>query len=150
MTTDLRQPSPSVLQPVTVERILVAYDASGPSDRALDLAIRMAKFFGAALAVLSVVPHRPGRPGQDPWDDEALHQSELAAARAVLRDRDFEATYILETGDAPTTIERVVVEGGFDTVVLGSRGLRWAARALQGSVSEHVLTHSHATVVVTH
>jgi nucleotide-binding universal stress UspA family protein len=150
MSADHSGPSAAVAQPLTVERILVAYDASGPSDRALDLAIRMARFFGATLAVLSVVPYRPGRPGQDPWDDEALHQSELAAARALLRDRNFEAKYLLESGDVATTIERVIVEGGFDTVVLGSRGLRWAARALQGSVSEHVVTHSRATVVVTH
>ena len=68
----------------------------------------------------------------------------------MLRDRNFEATFLLETGDVATTIERVIVDGGFDTVVLGSRGLRWAARTLRGSVSEHVVTHSHATVVVTH
>ena len=95
-------------------------------------------------------PYRPGRPGQDPWDDEAIHRSELAAAQSVLRDHNIEAMFILEAGDIAATIERVTVEGGFDTVVLGSRGLSWAARTLQGSVSEHVVTHSRATVVVTH
>ena len=65
MSTELRQPGAAVPQPLTVEKILVAYDASGPSDRALDLAIRMAKLFGGTLAVLSVVPvsARPARPG---------------------------------------------------------------------------------------
>ena len=35
-----------------------------------------------------------------------------------------------------------------DMVVLGSRGLGLVSRALQGSVSEHVATHAHATVVI--
>jgi nucleotide-binding universal stress UspA family protein len=33
-------------------------------------------------------------------------------------------------------------------VVVGSRGLGLLSRALQGSVSEHVATHSRTTVVV--
>ena len=42
------------------------------------------------------------------------------------------------------------MEGGFDTIVIGSRGLSALDRALHGGVSEHVVTHSSATVVVTH
>lgn len=99
---------------------------------------------------MSVVPQRPGRPGSDPWDDEEFHRRELAGARALLRGHDIEAQFILKMGDVATTIERAVVEGDFDTVVVGSRGLGWAGRAFQGSVSEHVATHSRATMIVTH
>jgi nucleotide-binding universal stress UspA family protein len=35
-------------------------------------------------------------------------------------------------------------------VILGSRGLGTAARVLQGSVSEHVATHTKSTVVIVH
>jgi nucleotide-binding universal stress UspA family protein len=150
MSIDIKGPAATSRRPVTIEKILVAYDASEPSDRALDLAIQLAKSFSGSVAILSVVPQRPGRAGSDPWDDTELHRSELAAAHAVLRDRDIEARFILKTGEVAATIERAIVEGGFDTVVLGSRGLGWAARALQGSVSEHVATHSRATVIVTH
>jgi len=38
--------------------------------------------------------------------------------------------------------------GGFDTIVIGSRGLGVVSRFLQGSVSEHVATHADATVVI--
>jgi nucleotide-binding universal stress UspA family protein len=149
MTIDVVQAA-APANSVTIERILVAYDASSPSDRALDLAVRLATSFGGSIAVLSVVPQRPGRAGSDPWDDQDTHRRELAAARAVLHDRGVEAQFILKTGDIATSIEHAIVEGQFDTVVLGSRGLGWAARALQGSVSEHVATHSKATVIVTH
>ena len=51
-------------------------------------------------------------------------------------------------GDPARTIERVADERGYDTIIIGSRGLGTVARTLQGSVSEHVATHAHATVVV--
>ena len=46
------------------------------------------------------------------------------------------------------TIERVADERGYDTIVIGTRGVRSLARTLQGSVSEHVASHAHVTVVV--
>ena len=51
-------------------------------------------------------------------------------------------------GDPAKTIERIAAEGGFDTVILGSRGLGAISRALQGSISEHVSTHAETTVIV--
>jgi nucleotide-binding universal stress UspA family protein len=45
-------------------------------------------------------------------------------------------------------IEQVAEKGGYDTVVVGARGLGALGRILQGSVSEHVATHANATVIV--
>ena len=53
-------------------------------------------------------------------------------------------------GDPAKTIEHIAEEGGFDTIVIGSRGLSAVGRVLQGSVSERVATHTTATVVITH
>jgi len=50
--------------------------------------------------------------------------------------------------DPARTIERIAMDGGYDTVILGSRGLGAVSRALQGSISEHVATHAEATVIV--
>ena len=55
-----------------------------------------------------------------------------------------------QSADPARTIERIAAEGGFDTIVIGSRGLSALDRVLRGSVSEHVVTHSPAIVVVTH
>ena len=51
-------------------------------------------------------------------------------------------------GDVAKTIERVADERGYDTIVVGARGLGSLAKVLQGSVSEHVASHAHATVIV--
>ncbi len=131
-----------------MKRILVAFDGGEPARRALDTAIDLAKKFDALIAIVSVVPFHPGRSPVDPSDDQAVHAKELLEARAILAESGIEADLLEPIGDPARTIERIAVDGGFDTVVLGSRGLSAASRFLQGSVSEHVATHSEVTVVI--
>ena len=131
-----------------MKNILVAYNGDEPSKRALDMAMDLTKRFDASLSVVSVVPTRPGRFPVDPWDDTSVHAQELLEARRMLREKGIEAELIEPTGDPAPTIERIADEGGYDVVVIGSRGLNAMGRILQGSVSEHVATHARATVVV--
>jgi nucleotide-binding universal stress UspA family protein len=131
-----------------MKKILVAYDGGQPAKRALDLAGELAQRYGAHVGVVSVVPVHPGRSPIDPWDDRAVHTAELAEARRVLATRGIEAVLHEPEGDPARTIEQVAEDGAYDTVVVGSRGLGVLSRALQGSVSEHVATHSAATVIV--
>ena len=53
-------------------------------------------------------------------------------------------------GDPGGTIERIAEEGGFDTIVIGSRAPGAIDQLVRGSIPEHVVTHTSATVVVTH
>ncbi len=131
-----------------MDKILLAYDGGEPARRALDKAVELAKFSGAEVGVVSVVPVHPGRAPIDPWDDRTVHAEELLEARTLLREAGIEATLIEPGGDPAKEIERIADERGYDTIVIGSRGLSTVARALQGSVSEHVAAHAHATVVV--
>lgn len=131
-----------------MQKLLLAYDGSEHSRRALDLAAEMARRFGAALTVLSVVPVHPGRTPIDPWDDSHVHADELVEARKLLRDQGIEARLVESAGNVPEIIERFAEAGSFDAVIVGSRGLGILGRALQGSVSEHVATHASTTVVV--
>jgi nucleotide-binding universal stress UspA family protein len=135
-----------------MKKILLAYDGGEPARHALDTAAELALTFGASLSVVSVVPvHPSGRAaGSDPWDDTALHAQELAEAGRLLREKGIEADLMEPAGDPAKTIEHIAREGGFDTIVIGSRGLSAIGRALQGSVSEHVATHTTATVVIAH
>ncbi len=133
-----------------MKRILLAYDGTDPSRRALETAAELAHAFGASVAVVSVVPVHGGRIGVDPWDDRSVHASELMEAKKLLQEKGVEARLIEPLGEPAPTIERVAREGEFDTIVLGSRGLGAVERVLRGSVSEHVVTHADATVVVTH
>jgi nucleotide-binding universal stress UspA family protein len=131
-----------------MEKILIAYDGSEPSKRALAAAATLGKAFGARLGVVSVVPHRPGRFPIDPWDDTKVHAEELLEARQLLRAQGLEAELIEPAGDPAVMIEEVAEKGGYDTIVIGARGLGALGRFLHGSVSEHVATHAAATVVV--
>jgi nucleotide-binding universal stress UspA family protein len=131
-----------------MKKILLAYDGGEPAHKALDLTITFAKLLDAEVGVISVVPVHPGRVPVDPWDDRTVHAEELLEARNALREAGIEATLIEPSGDPAKIIERVAEEHDYDTIVIGSRGLGAIARALQGSVSEHVAANAHATVVV--
>jgi nucleotide-binding universal stress UspA family protein len=109
-----------------------------------DLALQ----FGATVSVVSVTPVRPGRAPTDPWDDRPVHLSELREAQQILRERGVEPELLSPQGDPAKTIERIATDGGYDAVVLGSRGLGAVSRVLQGSTSEHVATHAEVTVIV--
>lgn len=131
-----------------MKRILLAYDGGEPAKRALETATELARKFDGVIGVVSVVPFHPGRVGLDPWDDQIVHDQELEEARSLLALQGIEAELLEPIGDPARTIERVARDGGFDTVVIGSRGLGALSRFFQGSVSGHVATHADATVVV--
>ncbi len=133
-----------------MKKILVGYDGSEPAQRALEQAADLATAFGATLTVVSVVPLQPSHLPVDSMDDLIVHDAELVDARTFLATRQIAFELLEPAGDPATTIEQIAAEGGYDTVVLGSRGLGTAARALQGSVSEHVATHAKATTVIVH
>ncbi len=131
-----------------MNKILLAYDGGEPARRALDQTVELAKRFEATVGVISVVPVRPGRAPMDPWDDRTVHAEELLEARKLLREAGIEAELLEPGGDPAKTIERMADERGYDTIVIGTRGLGALGRMLQGSVSEHVATNAHVTVVV--
>lgn len=132
-----------------MKKILVAYDGTEPADHALATAIDLAKAFEAAIGVVSVVPVHPGRSPIDPWDDPAVHADQLRQAQRILTEAGIEAQLHQPSGDPARVIEQKAEEGGYDTIVLGSRGLGGLERVLQGSVSEHVATHAKTTVIIT-
>jgi nucleotide-binding universal stress UspA family protein len=131
-----------------MNKILLAYDGGEPAKRALDQTIELAQKFGASVGVISVVPVHPGRAPIDPWDDRTVHAEELLEARTLLREAGIEAELFEPGGDPAKLIESVADERGYDTIIVGSRGLNALTKMLQGSVSDHVATHAHATVVV--
>ena len=133
-----------------MERILLAYDGGEPARRALETAAELALAFRASLSVVSVVPVGPDGKPTEPWDGGEEHARELHEAKRALAERGLQVDLLEPLGDPARTIERIAAEGGFDTIVIGSRALSDLDRALQGSVSAHVVTHTAATVVVTH
>jgi nucleotide-binding universal stress UspA family protein len=133
-----------------MQRILLAYDGGEPARRALETAAELALAFRASLSVVSVVPVGPDGKPTEPWDGGEAHARELHDAQRALAEHGLQVDLLEPLGDPARTIERIAAEGGFDTIVIGSRGLSALDRVLRGSISEHVVTHTSATVVVTH
>ncbi len=131
-----------------MKRILLAYDGSDPSKRALDQVAELATALKADVSVVSVIPARPGPVPLDPWDDRAVHADALREARKALAERGIEAHLLEPAGDPARTIEHLADDGNYDMVVVGSRGMGLLGRLLQGSVSEHVATHARASVII--
>jgi nucleotide-binding universal stress UspA family protein len=133
---------------LAMKRILVAYDGGEPAHRALDTAIDLATHLEGLITVVSVVPVHPGVGPMYPWDDDQIHAAALEEARRILAERGMTAELLEPIGDPARTIERIAEDGGFDTIVVGSRRLGQLSRFVQGSVSSHVASHANATVVV--
>jgi nucleotide-binding universal stress UspA family protein len=131
-----------------MKRILIAYDGGEPARKALDAAADLAKRYGAEIGVISVIPMHTAAVGVEPWDDRAEHERELLEAQRILREQGIEPELIEPYGDPAWTIEKVAEERGYDTIVVGSRGLGAVSRFFQGSVSGHVASHARATVIV--
>jgi nucleotide-binding universal stress UspA family protein len=131
-----------------MQKLLLAYDGTDHSRRALELTATMAHKFGAEVTVVSVVPTRSGRSPVDPWDDSTIHTQELLEAGRLLREDGIEPRLVETYGSVPETIEKLAAAGDFDAIIVGSRGLSMLDRALQGSVSEHVAANAETTVIV--
>jgi len=131
-----------------MKRILVAYDGEEPARRALETAIELAERFHGSIGVVSVVPALPPAAAAIPWDGPDAYDRDLAEAKAILAEHGMEAELMEPIGSPGPTIERIAEDGGYDTIVVGSRRLGPVSRFLQGSVSSHVATHANATVVV--
>lgn len=131
-----------------MKKVLVAYDGTEGADRALKTTIDLAKAFHAEVGVVSVIPVHPGRITVDPWDDRPVHEEQLRQAHTILTEAGIEARLIEPAGPPAVVIEDEAEKGGYDTIVVGSRGLNALNRVLEGSVSEHVATHAKATVVI--
>ncbi len=129
--------------------VLIAYDASEPSRRALD---RVATFMpSASVAVVTVAAPVYRDPTLAKFADEAeqeRQQAALAEATARLAENGIEARTAAPVGDGAAEIVRIAAESGADLVVLGARGLNPLKRLVLGSVSTKVLHDAPCDVLV--
>ena len=136
-----------------MKTIVVGYDESDGSDRALERAADIAEAFGAQLVVTSVAPVMVGGPrggGTDPVDSPDLHQEELAHAREHLGTRNVQAEYVPAVGEPADTIVELAEQRNADMIVVGTREPSVVNRLLGQSVSQSVAAHAHCDVLIVH
>ena len=137
-----------------MKRIVLGYDDTEASQRALERAAQLAKAFESELVVTSVAPVvvSIGRSagGIDSTDPPAKHAAELAHAREYLEGQGVAADYQSAHGDPAETIAQLAQERGADLIVVGTREPNVLQRLLGQSVSESVSHKAHCDVLIVH
>ena len=152
------------------QKILVAFDGSEHSRRALESAIQIAKSFNSKLMLLTV-HHAEITPITSPEltiqapvivpDAAAAEMTEraieaahnydkkiLAEAEAKVRSEKVEVETELIDGNAVEEIVRKAEEGKFDLIVMGARGLSTIKKLFIGSVSDGVIKKAPCPVLI--
>ena len=134
--------------------IVVGYDDTEPSKRALERAADLAEKFGSRLLITSVapvmIPSGHGSAGDDPTDPPKQHEGELEHAQAYLTGRKLSAELQPAIGDPADTIVEVADQNGATLIVVGTRQPSILERLLGTSVSGAVSRHAHCDVLIVH
>jgi nucleotide-binding universal stress UspA family protein len=124
--------------------ILLAYDDTDVSNRALERAAQLAKLYGAKLVVTSVTPVAIGvAPSMEPG-------AELQRADTRLRELEVEAELVEAIGDIAQAVVEVAEAHGAGLIVIGTREPSQVERMLGHSVSEQVQRMARCDVLIVH
>ena len=138
-------------------KLLCATDGSHASEKAVSLAVDLAKRLGAQLTFLTVsTVSQESAAKTHFWDDrivgaaDAQMQQELrAAATAAKKAGLADAVCAVASGrDIAAAIIDYAEKHGFDHIVTGSSGRTGASRLLLGSVASAVVAKAHCPVTI--
>ena len=143
-------------------KILLATDGSDYSFKAAEKAIAMAKPMGAEVTVLSVAQDVPVFKGQEGLSYEqsiALQQNMVEglenAAKEVLErtkkifeENGIEVNTLVKKGQPASVICEEAKSGGYNLIILGSRGLGGFKELILGSVSNKVVHCANTSVLI--
>jgi nucleotide-binding universal stress UspA family protein len=137
-----------------IQTIVLAYDETDESRRALERAATLAKAMQSKLVVTSVAPvtiTTTGRSiGADPVEPAGEHRQELSEARAYLEGEGLTAQYVEAVGHEAESILAAAREHSADMIVVGSRELSRLQRLLGQSVSDAVAHGARCDVLIVH
>jgi nucleotide-binding universal stress UspA family protein len=137
-----------------MKTIVVGYDETEPSKRALERAAELAEAFGSKLIVTSVTPIMVGAGRSagptDPTDSFGKHLRELVEARSSVSGRRLDAEFVPAVGEPADTIVELADERKADLIVVGTREPNVVQRLLGQSVSQSVSRQAHCDVLIVH
>ncbi len=139
-----------------MKTILVGYDQTDPSERALERAIELAKAFEAKILITSVArvmaDAGTGRSmgGLDPTDSPEEHDAEMKSAAERITTAGLSAELVRAIGDPAEAIVKAAEQKGADLIVVGARERGWMQRMLDHSVSQDVARHARCDVLIVH
>ena len=139
-----------------INHIMVPYDQSEPANRALELAIDLAKKYNSTISIVAcIVPQVPMDPTFAPSYVETLQLMKKNAEDTIsmleLKIRGFEIpvkTAVLECDSITDGLLSYAESKRVDFIVMGSRGLGGFKKLLLGSVASGVSQHSKCPVLI--
>jgi len=141
-----------VERPAAATQIVVGFDGSEHSRRALERAAGLAGPEGTVTAVavlnLPVEVASLGTIERVAAGDAAWQDDLLAEARSFLEERGVRVETLEGAGDPADVIVEAAVERNADLIVIGTRGRSLAKRLVLGSVSTRVLHRASCDVLV--
>jgi len=137
-----------------MKTLLVGYDDSDASRRALDRAVELAQAFGSKLVVTSVapVPAAAGRGGGaiDPTDPPERHRDELRVATDHVKQAGISAEAVLAVGHPAESILDIAEERSVDMIIVGTHEPGILERLFGQSTSGAVARRAHCDVLIVH
>ncbi len=137
--------------------IVVGYDRTHASNKALEHAAELAEWTGATLVVTSVARILPsgaasrGMGPFDPTDPPELHKEELRHAKELLDERKLTVEYDLEAGEPADAIVELAKKRSADLIVVGAAHEHgFVSRLLNGDVGEGVSRRAPCDVLIVH
>ena len=133
-------------------KILVAFDGSDPAKKAYDVALDLAKKYGAEIHVVAVA--RPPEFAEEVETEAAVEnarehfQKEFGHLTAKAVHAGHNPHFHLKTGHPAEQIVRAAEEHHIELIILGHRGHGVFERWLLGSVSHKIIVYAHCAVMV--
>ncbi|MCC3373124.1 universal stress protein [Cohnella sp. REN36] len=136
-------------------KIMVAYDGSNLSRKALSHAAQLAESYGSRMLVLHVYQVPIVNNGDfmltlpPDWSQQYMQHSfnVLEEAKGLVPPQ-VEAEFKLVDGEPAETILEFATDEGCDLIVMGSRGLGGIREFMLGSVSHNVMQHAKVPVLI--
>jgi len=123
-------------------RIVVPIDGSASSMKALDLAIDLAKHYGSSITVIHARP-RGLQVEADPIE-KAKERVAKAGVTASFKIIEYD---LLRESDASAILSEII-NGNYDLVIMGARGLTLSSDINIGSKALAVVNNSPITVII--
>jgi nucleotide-binding universal stress UspA family protein len=136
-----------------VKNILLAYDGSKSSEKALKKTFKIAEKFDSAITIMTVAPElyltellevdRKGILEKIRTDAEKTMQKIQKRARQLRTVKT-----VIKQGDAAEEILKTAKRIKADLIITGSHGRHGASKFLLGSVSAKIIDHAHCAVLI--
>jgi len=137
-----------------MKKILVGYDGTPESERALDRTAQLAQAFEAEVIVLSVAralaPAGRGVGLVDTADPLEAYDDLVAQAANRLAELGVDAERVTALGPPARTIVQAAESRSADLIVVGARDLNALERLVAGSVSDAVAHRAPCDVLIVH